>query len=993
MKRPFTLLFGILLFSQMAFSQVYLDEFDNNDPAFTGGAASFASSEANGEWTIDATNTGMWDVFSYELHDVAAGASVDADATGNNKIYVRAKASNVGTQLRMDIQDAAGFATTQSGLTKTLTTDFMILEFDYTGQYFDGGFGGTACDPGTGPCPVDGATTSQLVFYVDPGVGGFNGSIVIDYISFGEEPDGVIMSDVFQDHFDMDSSINAFVFVGPGYSLNMDNSELVITGDGTNPMWDPLTYIFRNPNTLDTIDIDATGNNKLYVKVKSTVANTALRIDLQDIDGYLTTQGSITKIVGTDYTVLEYDYSGAYFDLGFGGSPCTDLTAPCPVNGERIADIIMFIEPGVGEFLGEVTIDYISFGVPLEPAGPEAELVYEDHFNNETLEFIGDTPGLVSTETGTNLSITGDGTGAQYGTVSYLLHDKDLETQIFVDMGPAQGKVFLKAKTDVANVPIRLDLIDTAGYTTSSASLTKIISNDWVTYEFNFTGNYFDGGFGGTPCMTGPCPVDPTAITQMLLYPDPAVGMFNGVIDIDYVSIGKPLDDDDPNGPTGIVNYSDQMDDNTSFFVADASGLASGFADDEWTVTGDGTVGAWTPIVYSMHNDLGEPVMANAVGSEDKLFIRAKSSVDGTELRVDLQDNEGYVTNANAQATTLTTDYVIYELNYANAYEDGGFGGSPCTSDTAPCPVDGERVTNLQMFFNAAAGGFDGTVTIDWVSFGMPLGSDPGPTGVINYVDEVDDNTGMFVEDMPGLVSTTDGDIWTITGDGTGGMWSPVVYSIHNDMGENILADAVGSNDKLFVRAKASADVELRVDVQDNQDYVSNASAQSNMVGSADFAVYEYTYTGAYQDGGFGGSPCTSDTAPCPVDGERIAQLQFFLAPGVGAFSGTLEIDWLAFGEPLDVAIQDVTRLATLEAYPNPVADVLYLEYDLLGAADMNVVVYNTLGEIVSVQELGQRNVGTHSETVNVQSLATGLYVVQLVADGASAGTMRLMKK
>lgn len=810
MMRYFTLLCCYALIMQTGFAQVYVDQFDNDDPAFMGGAAAYSFEEANNELTVTGTDPAPFDVFTYQLHDPAAGESVLVDATGNNKIFVRAKASNVGTQLRMDLQDVDGFATSLAGITKTLTTDFMVLEFDFTDLYADGGFGGTPCT--SGPCDVDGTQISQLLFFVDPGVGGFNGTVIIDYIAFGEEPDGVIMSDIFQDHFDMDSSINSFTYLGEGYSIALSgNSEVVITGDGSTPIFDPLTYIFRNPNTLDTIDIDAaSGDNKMYVKVKSSVPNTALRMDLQDIDGFVTTQGSITKIVGTDYTVLEYDFTGTYFDLGFGGTPCTESTAPCPVDPTRIADILLFIEPGLGMFLGDLTIDYISFGIPLEPAGPAAELVYEDHFNNEMLEFTSDVGGYTMEETGTEWIFTGDGTSGPFTAISYLLHDKMTGEEIFLDMEPGQNKVFLKARTDAGSVPLRLDLIDTTGFLTSQTSLTKIISEEYATYEFDFTGGYFDGGFGGSPCETGPCEVDSKAITQMLLYIDPVQGGYAGQVFIDFVSIGQPLGDDA--GPPGILNYSDQMDDNTALFISDMTGITSSFENDEWTLVGDGTGGAFAPTVYTLHNDAGDMILADAVGSGDILYMRAKSTIDATELRVDLQDSDNFVTNLNAQSVNLTTDYNIYEFNYNGAYLDGAFGGSPCTD--GPCSVNGERIANMQVFILPTTGGFSGEVTIDWISFGNPL-----------------------------------------------------------------------------------------------------------------------------------------------------------------------------------VGVQDVERLNSIVAFPNPVSDQLTLDFDLPSSSNVRYEIYNSFGQLAMAQSFGWRNAGNNQENINLSVLSEGVYFLSLQIDGAPSGSLRFIKK
>ena len=985
MKKHLLFFLALCLYSQMGFAQVYLDEMDDGDASNMGGAGTYTFSEADGELTINANNTGMWDVFTYGLHDAAG--SVTIDATANNKVFVRAKASNVGTQLRMDLEDASGFVTTANAIVKTLTTDYMVLEFDFSGIYSDGGFGGTACS--AGPCPVDGTQITAVSFFTNPGVGGFNGSVVIDYIAFGEEPAPVIMSSIFQDHFDQDSSINAFELIGNDYTIGLDaaNSEVTITGNGTNEMWDPFVYIFRNPNTLDTLDLDMSGNNKIFVKVKSTVPGTALRIDAQDIDGFVTTQGSITKIVGTEYTVFEFDYAGAYSDLGFGGTACTMATAPCEVDPTRIGQLIMFIEPGVGQFVGDLTFDYISFGTSLEPAGAQAELIYEDHFNNETIEWTGDVPGFTVSETGTDWTITGDGAAGQYTAISYVLHDKDTGEEIFLDMTPSDSKVFIKAKTAMGNVPVRIDLVDTTGFVTSQSSLTKIISDEYVIFEYNFNAGYVDGGFGGSPCTAGPCVVDQTAIRQLLIYPDPAVGGYSGSIDIDFISIGQPLDDDPGLGPAGVANYQDQMDDNTSFFITDVTGLTSATANDEWTITGDGTSEMWTPVVYTPHNDLGEEIMANAVGSGNKLYVRAKASVDMTELRIDLQDNMDFVTNLNAQSVTLGTEYVVYEFDYSGAYEDGAFGGSPCT--VSGCPVDGARVKTLQFFINPGVGVFNGTLDIDWISFGSPI-IDLPPAGIPNYSDEMDAMTIDFITDPASGLVTTTGDELIITGDGTGGMWSQVSYRTHDDNQTEILVDAAGSDDKLFIRAKSTMmDTELRIDLEDFAGYVTNLNATSNVL-TTEYAVYEYDFAGKYADGAFGGSPCT--TSGCPVDAERIAAIQMFVLPGVGGFNGDVTIDWISFGSPL-VGVQDLDKLQTLRAFPNPTADIFQVEYDLVKSADIQMNVYNLLGERVMLNDLGGQTEGLNLETINVKNLPVGMYVVQIVADGVSAGTLRLMKK
>lgn len=994
MKKHVLLFLFTILFASLGFTQIYVDEFDNGDPAnMDGGAPSYTFTEENSQLTVNASNTGPWDVFIYKPHDQATGETMLLDITETNKVFVRVKASNIGTQLRMDVQDADGFVTSIAGLTKTMTNEFNVLEFDFTGTYQDGGFGGTPCTSDTAPCTVDGTRIAQLVFFTDPGAGGFNGSVVFDYISFGTEVAAEAMSDVYQDHFDKgDSTITSFGAVGGGYSLSVTDSEVIISGDGTTTMWDPLGLLIRNQNTFEPIDIDVSGNNKMFVKVKSTIPGTALRIDVQDIDNFVNTAGSVTKIVGTEYEVFEYDFTGTYQDLGFGGTPCTESTAPCVVDASRIANLVMFIEPGVGGFIGDLTIDYISFGNSLEPPGDEPVLIYGDHFSNEELEFTSSDAFDVS-ESESNLVITGDGTANPFATVSYILHDKETQEELTLDLGPAKNKVIINARTNGAMVPLRIDVVDADNFHSSQSSVTKIISGEATIFEYDFSGAQ-DGGFGGTACETGPCAVNTAAIRQLLIYPDPIAGEFEGEITIDFLSIGQPLGEEEVDlGPKGIANYSDQFDENSALFLSDVTGLSVTTGEEALSITGDGTSQPWTPVVYGLHDEEGNLIMANATAGANKLFVRARSSVEGTTLRVDLQDNMDFVTNANAVSTTLTSEYVVYELDYSNALNDGGFGGSPCTADTAPCPVDGARIANLQFFLEPGTGMFNGTVDIDWVSFGTSLEEvEEVPAGIVNYNDELPESAASQITDVPGLVTSFVGDTWTVTGDGTGGMWTPLVYAVHNEAGEGILANAAGSGDKVYVRARATvAGTILRMDLQDNMNFVTNANAQASTL-TEEYVVYEYNYANAYNDGGFGGTPCTADTAPCPVDGERIAQLQFFVDPGVGGFDGILEIDWISFGEPLSTSIVDVEKLSAIKAYPNPTNGQVTLEYDLLSISEVQIKVFDIFGKQLNNQHLGLQTTGKQQQVIHIDNYANGVYLLQLESKGNILGALRLMK-
>lgn len=984
MKKVLLLLFSLVGILNWSVGQVYLDQFDNDDPAFTTGGFTF--SEANGELTVTGDGTGgPWDPFVYQPHDATAGTASVVDATGNNKVFVRAKASSIGTQLRLDLKNVDGYATTEPAQVKTLTTDFMILEYNFTGV-MDGGYGGTSCT--MGPCPVTLDMIQDLLFFINPGTGTFNGTVVIDYISFGEEPTTVIMSDVFQDHFDTDSSATNVSAIPGGFTSTLDipNSEIVWTGDGTSLQWEPFSYVFRNPVTYDTIDIDVSGNNKMYVRAKASQAGTVLRFDLLDIDGFATTQGSIGKVLSDEYVTYEYDYSGTFIDLGYGGTPCTPATAPCPVDPTRIASMTVFVDPGGTEFLGSVSIDYISFGTALEATPPPGIPTYGDHFNNSTTTLVVDAPGFVSTEMDSEMTITGDGAGAPYSAIAYNPHDQVTGEPLIID-ATGNNKMYIRAKASV-DVPLRIDLVDTTGFLTNQPAFTKFLTSDFQEFEFDFTGQYIDGGFGGPPCDPGPCVVDGSVIQTVLLYPNPVDGGYAGEITIDYLSFGAPMGPD--LGPVGVPNYQDNYDNDDLSFITDNSGFVSSISNSDWTITGDGMAGAYTPVTYDLHDQVnGMSILGSVSGSNDKIYVRARASIDQTMLRMDLQDNLGYVTSNPSVERALTTDYTIIEFDYTGTYADGGFGGTPCDANNAPCPVDGQRINQLQLFVDAATGAFNGTVDIDWISFGSPI-LNLGPTGVINYADDYLSDDLTNIADNGDFVSAIANGEWTITGAGGSGAYTPVSYSAHDlTTNDSLAVDAVGSNDKLYVRAKSTVDgTPLRIDLQDSQGFVtSNPSVSQNL--TTDYAVYIYDYVGTYTDGGFGGTPCTA--GPCAVDGQRITDLQFFPDPDAGAFNGTITIDWISFGQELMTNVEEIANLESLSVYPNPASDELGISLELAEQSEVAFRLYDRLGRLVLKKTPTKYFSGQQFERLNVSDLSGGMYFLQINVDGQSTQAIQIV--
>jgi len=813
MKQIFTILLVMGLLAPI-YGQVYVDDFDDGMEFNVSLGNGYTSAESDGEWTITGDGTtGAFELFVLTPNN-DDGTVATIDISENNKVFVRAKASNLGTQLRMDVKDADGVATTLAGLTKTLVSDYNVFEFDFNGNLNDGGFGGTGCDSADAPCPVDPTRIVEFNFYVNPGQGAFSGTVVMDFVSVGTAPNVGPESDVWQDHFDDEVALGYINGAGAGLVNSISNSNWVVTGDGTGGMWEPVNMLFYNPTTLDTIDVPVSeGNDKVFIRMRTSTPGTTVRLDLQDINDMATTGASITKPITEEWATYEYSYGGTYIDLGFGGTGCSSDQAPCAVDAERVANMILFVNPGAGAFVGELEIDYISVGKALEEIeNPDGLLVYGDHFSG------GD--GNVSTTAAFQLSvdastfkITGGGIDGPFASIAYSIHDMDTGEGSFVD-ATGNNKVFIKAKTDVANTLLRVDLIDTSGFTTTLPSMTRLIDLDYTTIELDFSGQYVDAGFGGTACESdvAPCPVDPTAISTVLFYPNPADGGFEGCLEIDYISFGAPLGED-------IPRYEDQFDNDIKDQFADAGGFTVEETGGELIITGDGTSGAFSAFAYTTHDTDDLTELTVDMTSNNKLYVKAKSTVANTPLRIDLVDAGGFITSEPATSVNVGEEYEVLEFDFTGTYMDGGYGGTAC--DMGPCDVDGTSVTGLLFYIDPSNGGYTGTFTIDWISTVRPInensGGNNGPLGIDDYADSMDDNLLDFVSDNNGQVLVAEEGQLKIIGDGTSGAFDPIVYSMHEGV-DSVIVNGVSNDNKIFIRARSTVDgLPLRVDVQDNQ--------------------------------------------------------------------------------------------------------------------------------------------------------------------------------
>ncbi|AXT57712.1 T9SS C-terminal target domain-containing protein [Aquimarina sp. AD1] len=172
------------------------------------------------------------------------------------------------------------------------------------------------------------------------------------------------------------------------------------------------------------------------------------------------------------------------------------------------------------------------------------------------------------------------------------------------------------------------------------------------------------------------------------------------------------------------IIYSDNFDENI-LSVEPTSAYAVSLSNDNLSINANGTAGAFSPFKYTLHNN-GSDISIN-ISNQTKLYIKVMGS-SNPDLRIDIQDEDGFVSNLSPLSVRIDNEFTIYELDYSSNLQDGGYGGSDCTQATAPCPVDPSKIAFVQFFVNAAEGGYSGTIEIDWISFGEPLETPPPPS-------------------------------------------------------------------------------------------------------------------------------------------------------------------------------------------------------------------------------------------------------------------------
>ena len=780
MQRILLLSLGLVLSASAALAQDgYLEEFDGD--LAVQGTDNISVAQSDGVFSF--TGNGATGGDEGVLYTITADGG-SFDISSNNTVYIRARANSAGTILGVELIDSDGNQTAIDGDSETLapalTTSFRDYTLDFTGNLGS----------------VNASSIAQIKFIGQPFFGEFDGTISIDALGLVEELEAVAGAD-YQDNFDNDSSVTAFtVYTVDGAEPFVNETvaasgEAVIRGTGAKGGYVDFRYSPRNQVDFSPVSLGLPASDgKLYIKAKSTVPETSLRIDAIDSRGFMTAGVGITKQLGTEYEIFEYDYTNGYFADRW-TPPCDEATAPCPVDGSEIVSFRIIPEPGQEVFAGTITFEWLSIGESLEPV-EEKPLLYTDCFEDGLNNFVSEGNGFFPVETDGQLEVTVTAEKERYSTFTYNINDRLTQENSSVDITEA-STLNVTMRVDGPDALIRIDAVNSANFASTQSSLRSPVTNEFQTYTFDFAGAK-DGGYGGSACEegTGPCDVALDSIVALYFYinDDSETNFgYEGTLIIDDISFGRKIEEGDcnefpPGNEPGQDGYNDELNDNeTEFLVSFDGAYTVGATDSTYQIVGDGTAPGYQRVRYRF-NDGSDTVLVN-VANNNEVRIRARVlDVADARVRVDLIDNADFSTTNAGRVLNLTNEFQEFTIDFSGAYQDGGYGGTACpvTNGAEPCSVDGQRASGLY-FYPAVTDGsgasqgfqnFNGIIEIDAIGAGQVVS--------VNAARELAD-----VRVMPNPVN----DLLTVTYDLE--VAGDVSVALYDGIGRQVLRQSQGS--------------------------------------------------------------------------------------------------------------------------------------------------------------------------------------------------------
>ncbi|MCH2045852.1 MAG: glycoside hydrolase family 9 protein, partial [Saprospiraceae bacterium] len=251
----------MLLISLNCFSQViYSEEFDQGVNNFTS-TSSLSTSINNNTLQISGNGTSSaWEALTYSFH--SSSTNINVDASSNPKLYIKVKATN-STELRIDFVDINGYVTNATPSSINTSSNYQIFEIDYTDKFIDGGYGGP-CNPG--PCMVDSTQLSGLMFFLDPGSGGYNGNIEIEWISIGESLETIVDYEIRYNQIGYFPNKNKYINLVAANNFSPKNFQVLDTNNNVllSGISETVNYWNDGNEYVSRVDVSSITNSGVY---------------------------------------------------------------------------------------------------------------------------------------------------------------------------------------------------------------------------------------------------------------------------------------------------------------------------------------------------------------------------------------------------------------------------------------------------------------------------------------------------------------------------------------------------------------------------------------------------------------------------------------------------------------------------------------------------------------------------------------------------------
>ena len=364
----------------------------------------------------------------------------------------------------------------------------------------------------------------------------------------------------------------------------------------------------------------------------------------------------------------------------------------------------------------------------------------------------------------------------------------------------------------------------------------------------------------------------------------------------------------------------------------------------------------------------GQIALSNTSGDVYEGTITGLLLGDFVTYTVVATDNQGAATPPANPTTRLVVGDAISSIFEVQATPDGGVGGSGVTTSAA-VPFDLDAVvqasfesgseTIVAIQDDAGLAPFSGV----WISFA----SDPG----LAAGDQITITEGRVVEDfgVTQLVDVT----YTMTGSGAPYDYKAVSTDLFNG------ADGAATAEQHEGMALTFDDVTV---VATNADAPAGPFGEFLMSSDGTAAnglrVDDLSSAISY-DGG--------DPASVYTEGNVLDYVRGSMYFSFGNYK-LVPVTTEDLGEIISIAVEgdrESTSVRIVGTFPNPAANAARVRFELASAGDVSMKVFDTTGREVATVAEGAFSAAQHTVEADLSGLATGVYVVRLVANGEVA--------